>query len=278
MRRIAAAAVCFAALAPVAQAGAGQPTAIKWLDSFDRALKVACQENKPVFIDWTTPWCGWCKKLERDTFSKPEIIELAQKFVCVRLDGDREEELVRKFRVRGYPTGLFLAPDGTELFRQVGYAGPREYAAVMKHALQLFADYQRAWELRESTKPEDMAFVGHVLLATGQRDEAGQLLEKAAKAGASGPDLQLDLALLVGNPADRLKAIRRWLNENPGHARAAEAYFELAYTAAMERMWQDAYNYFRRAAEAGPDTVWGIRAARYADYIKRKYLQSDCST
>src|SRR5204862_6632909 len=36
---------------------------------FATVLAKARAEKKVVFVDFTTEWCGWCKKLEQDTFS-----------------------------------------------------------------------------------------------------------------------------------------------------------------------------------------------------------------
>ena len=107
---------------------------ITWI-SYDEGLVKAKKEDKHVFIDFTTPWCGWCKKMEKETFSRPEVIKLVnENFVSVKVDGDSknlldiegfkitEKSLTKnEFGVRGYPTYWFLKSDGTKLGNISGY-------------------------------------------------------------------------------------------------------------------------------------------------------------
>lgn len=119
---------------PKAQAPAEKSDGINWL-AYDDGLKKAKAENKHVFIDFTAKWCGWCKKMDRETFHEPEVIDLInQSFVPVRVDGDSPHELDingykiteksltrNEFGVRGYPSFWFLKPDGTKLGKIDGY-------------------------------------------------------------------------------------------------------------------------------------------------------------
>ncbi|MFH2048010.1 MAG: DUF255 domain-containing protein [bacterium] len=109
-------------------------TEIAWI-SYDEGLVKAKKEGKHVFIDFTTSWCGWCKKMDKETFSRPEVIELVNEhFVPVQVDGDSqnmldidgfkitEQSLTKsEFGVRGYPTFWFLKSDGTKLGNISGY-------------------------------------------------------------------------------------------------------------------------------------------------------------
>lgn len=111
---------------------AAQGTEIEWVYSLDEGLRIARQENKPIMVDFYTDWCGWCKKLDQDTYSNPEVQELAEEFVCVKVDGDSDRSSVSRYGIRGYPTILFLDSNGEEIDRNVGYAGPDELAQMMR--------------------------------------------------------------------------------------------------------------------------------------------------
>ncbi len=107
---------------------------IKWL-RYDEGLKKAKKEGKHVFIDFTAAWCGWCRKMDRETFSRPEVIEMLNNhFIPVKVDGDSKRELNidgykiteknlarHEFRVTGFPSFWFLKPDGTKLAVIRGY-------------------------------------------------------------------------------------------------------------------------------------------------------------
>ncbi|MFB3882019.1 MAG: thioredoxin family protein [Armatimonadota bacterium] len=112
----------------------GSQTSITWL-SYESGVAIASQTAKPMLIDFTAKWCGWCKKLEQEVFSNKEMISLSQQFVCIRVDGDERPDLTRKFGVDGYPTTLILASSGHELHRMVGYMPLARYTAEVRQSL-----------------------------------------------------------------------------------------------------------------------------------------------
>lgn len=85
------------------------------------ALATAKQEKKRVLVDFVTTWCGPCKLMDEIVYGAADVVAAASGVVCVKLDGDAERELVRRYQVAGYPTILLLDADGTEVRRAVGY-------------------------------------------------------------------------------------------------------------------------------------------------------------
>ncbi len=108
---------------------------IKWY-ALDKALPMAKEQNKFIFIDFYTTWCGYCKKMDREVFTKKEIINLLNNdFIAVKVNGESknmleidgykisERDLTKKeFKVKGYPTFWWLTPSGKKLHSQSGYA------------------------------------------------------------------------------------------------------------------------------------------------------------
>jgi thiol-disulfide isomerase/thioredoxin len=109
---------------------------IRWHSNLRTALKLAAAEDTPIMIDFFTEWCGWCKKLDTDTYSDPTVRELSERFICVKIDGDKEPALVAKYSVSGYPTILFLASSGDNVDTVVGYADPRHLSEKMNAVLK----------------------------------------------------------------------------------------------------------------------------------------------
>jgi thioredoxin-related protein len=67
---------------------------IKWY-SFEDAYKLNKKKQKKIFIDVYTDWCGWCKKMDAETFTNPVIIEyMSENFYCVKLDAERKDTVV----------------------------------------------------------------------------------------------------------------------------------------------------------------------------------------
>jgi thioredoxin-related protein len=59
---------------------------LKWY-GFDEGLAKAKKENKFLLVDFYTDWCGWCKKMDSETYANKNIIKLLNKdFVLVKLN------------------------------------------------------------------------------------------------------------------------------------------------------------------------------------------------
>lgn len=115
--------------------GAAETYAISWDYNLSSALKRAKEVQKPVIADFYTEWCGWCKRLDTDTYGSSKVGNLAGKFICVKVDGDKHRDMVAKYGVRGYPTTIFFDCNGNVLDRIVGYVGPADFAAKMEGVL-----------------------------------------------------------------------------------------------------------------------------------------------
>lgn len=100
-----------------------QAQELKWYTDVSEAAKIALDEKKPLLFFFTgSDWCGWCHKLQKDVFSKPEFITWAkEKVVLVELDFPKRtpqdenlraqnQNLQQMFGVRGYPTIWLVQP------------------------------------------------------------------------------------------------------------------------------------------------------------------------
>ncbi len=136
-----------AALLLAAQAQAGL-----WTDDYEQALKDAKAQSRFVLLDFTgSDWCGWCKKLDTEVFSRNEFKKYAKdNLTCVTIDFPqgfqlptktqrRNGDLQQKFGVKGYPTIVLLDPDGNK----VGVAGYQSGGAekYVQHLQELIGPY-----------------------------------------------------------------------------------------------------------------------------------------
>lgn len=91
--------------------------------SFNDVLAKAKKENKPVFVDCYTTWCGPCKWLSANVFTNKSVGDYYNKnFVNYKLDMEKGEgkDFRTKYQIAAYPTLMFLNPDGEVRHRAVG--------------------------------------------------------------------------------------------------------------------------------------------------------------
>ena len=99
-----------------------------------------------MLMDFTgSDWCGWCIKLKKEVFSKPEFAEYASKnLVLMEVDFPRakqlsasvkeqNENLAQHFNVQGFPTIVVLNADGKKV-GELGYmeGGPTAFIAELE--------------------------------------------------------------------------------------------------------------------------------------------------
>ena len=122
-----------------------QTSTVKWY-SIEEATALAKTDPRPIFVDAYTDWCGWCKKLDKDTFSNPVIAEiLNSKYYAVKFDAEGKEPVTFQGREfvndgslgkthqlayallqgkLGYPTVVFLTATSELITPVSGYKTP----------------------------------------------------------------------------------------------------------------------------------------------------------
>ena len=122
---------------------AATSTPTGFTDDLDAAFKDAAKSGKCVYACFSgSDWCGWCVKLEREVFSKPEFLKaVTNDYVLVFVDTPRDRsllsdrakaenpKLVAKYGIQGFPTAVVFDSTGKEIAR-TGYrrGGPEAYA------------------------------------------------------------------------------------------------------------------------------------------------------
>ena len=87
-------------------------------------------DEKIILVDFETESCVWCDRLDADTFTDKRIIDFAkQNLISKKIDAEKGDgpEHKKKYRVRAFPTILFLDGQGVEIDRIVGYRPPEEF-------------------------------------------------------------------------------------------------------------------------------------------------------
>lgn len=130
---------------PNAPATAGPAPGLPWR-GWDRGLEEARATGRPVLVDVHTDWCGWCRRMQADVYSRAEIRDyLSEHFVMVSLDAEGSDparyegraftsrSLAARFGVSGYPTTIFLRPDGGHMVNVPGYVESSRFLQVLRY-------------------------------------------------------------------------------------------------------------------------------------------------
>jgi thiol-disulfide isomerase/thioredoxin len=91
--------------------------------NWEEILAKAKAEDKIVFVDAYTTWCGPCKWMAANAFPDKSVGEFYNStFVNAKIDMEKGEgiEIAQKYEVRAYPTLLFVNGDGELVHRAVG--------------------------------------------------------------------------------------------------------------------------------------------------------------
>ena len=108
---------------------------VNWETSYDTAVEKAKKDKKLIMIDIYTDWCGWCKKLDKDTYSDKDVqAMLAKDFVALKLNPEKSsknQKVSREFGTRGFPHIVFTDATGKKLSEIGGYVGPADFAKAL---------------------------------------------------------------------------------------------------------------------------------------------------
>jgi thioredoxin-related protein len=132
---------------------------LTWL-SFEQGLALSKKEKKMVVVDFYTDWCGWCKKMDKDTYGNASVMKFAkEKLVLVKVNAESNEktrfrdkeysyrELAMAFGVTGYPATAFIDATGEVLTLVPGYIPADKFLPVLEflsgghHKTMKFEEY-----------------------------------------------------------------------------------------------------------------------------------------
>lgn len=149
---------------------------LNW-QKFEEALKTAHQEDKIILVSFYTDWCGWCKKMDNETYTDAEIKNMLNKdFVAVRINPEKPgsinlphgtisfNQLASELGVRSFPSTAFLTSELVLIDVVPGFYEPSNmktllnfmsdglYQKLSYQDYQLFNEAQKLYEATPSPK------------------------------------------------------------------------------------------------------------------------------
>ncbi len=79
-----------------------------WSTSYQESLEQAKATKQPVLIKFEASWCVWCEKMENEVFTDPEVIKELEKFVCVKIDVDKQENIAKAYKIKSLPRTIII--------------------------------------------------------------------------------------------------------------------------------------------------------------------------
>jgi thioredoxin-related protein len=108
---------------------------VVWRD-YSEGIKLARSQDKPVVIDFFAEWCKWCKVMDKETFSDPEISDkLSRDYIAIRIHTDQnpdekinfknhtltKQDLAMMLGVQGLPTVVFMDKEENLITKVPGF-------------------------------------------------------------------------------------------------------------------------------------------------------------
>ncbi|WP_350287523.1 DUF255 domain-containing protein [uncultured Croceitalea sp.] len=130
---------------------------VQWI-SWQEAVALSKSDDIPkkVFVDVYTDWCGWCKKMDKDTFQNPEVAAyMTENYYMVKMDAEGKDPITYDGRTfnfvaqgrRGYhelaaallqgkmsyPTVIFLDEELKMLSPVPGYQKVKPFMKIARY-------------------------------------------------------------------------------------------------------------------------------------------------
>ena len=124
---------------------------VEWRD-WDEGFEEAQENEKPILLSVYTDWCGWCDRMDNDTYGDKEVAEkVHDEFIPIKFNPEEEktyqmgeDELtgpqllgaLTQGEQTGYPTTLFLNVQERRVFMEAGYKPPEAFDKLLDEMAQ----------------------------------------------------------------------------------------------------------------------------------------------
>ncbi len=103
--------------------------------SWNEVLQEAKKQNKPIFVDFYTSWCGPCKLMTKTTFANTQVGDyLNNNYIAYKIDCEKGEgiQMAEKFEIFSYPTLCFFDKNGKLQSKEIGYKNANEFLNLVQ--------------------------------------------------------------------------------------------------------------------------------------------------
>src|SRR5262245_50249410 len=151
---------------------------VEWRADYDAARKEAVDKARPIFLEFHTDECFHCRRLENGPFHDPAVVSLLnERFIPLRVDGNKSPRLTEALRIQAYPTMIIAAADGKILAFLEGYQEARPLYDHLQRSLAVQTPDWMARDYQEASKA----------ITAGEYAKAVSLLKNVLEDGKDRP-------------------------------------------------------------------------------------------
>ncbi len=106
--------------------------------TWEEALEESKIQDKPIFVDAYTTWCGPCKRMAKTVFTNDEVGEFYNaNFICMKIDMEKPEgrTFQQKYPVTAYPTLYYIDGNGETILQTKGAKTTGQFIDLGRKAL-----------------------------------------------------------------------------------------------------------------------------------------------
>ncbi|NME71334.1 glucosaminidase domain-containing protein [Flammeovirga aprica] len=232
---------------------------IEWI-SIQEAEKRNAVEPRPILVDIYTDWCGWCKELDKKTYSDPLIIDYINKnYWAVKFNPETSAEITFNGVEYGikeadgntyhefeqyisdaplsYPTTAFLTPQNTNFLSMPGFIEKKEMHVILSMILlgEEAGEEEISLFLENYVSPykeNEEAVTTTVTLYEGEEvDETGEIINKSPQRYFNDVYISYasDLESIYGIPSEIILSLGAYFSEYGNHevAKVTNNHFKL---------------------------------------------------
>ncbi len=125
---------------------------INWL-TFDEAATLTESNPKMILVDVYTDWCGWCKKMDKETFTDPKVIDyINSNFYPVKMNAEdtkrsfefkgkeyTEATMAKAMRVNSFPNFVIMDATMENITQLPGYRQPDPFLKGLSSLVDKFS-------------------------------------------------------------------------------------------------------------------------------------------
>ena len=223
---------------------------IEWQTDFKQASQTARDSGRPMLLDFSAVWCKPCQKMEKEFWIRPEVIELSKKFVCVKLNFDKEGGLAHHYGVSGIPNVVTTDPWGVGLNNSLGY-GSGDGGKIIKGLAAVPTDFSpiKNSALALETNKEDIDALSKIAAFYDQKEfyyQASIYWKRLLKLPIESSQREVLLinmglnCLRQGEAGDAEDYFKRFQKDHPQSPNNELALFGLAYVSIQRKKWDAA--------------------------------------